>query len=62
MKQYRKKPLVITAEQQSNHFRVDTLEGIMYGNPGDYLVIGIKGEKYPVRRDIFEETYEEVKA
>ena len=39
-------------------FTVKTLEGEMRGNAGDYLVTGIKGEQYPVRKDIFEETYE----
>lgn len=38
-------------------FEVQTLEGTMTGQPRDYLVIGIKGEQYPVRKDIFEELY-----
>lgn len=42
-------------------FLVDTLEGQMTGQPGDYLIIGIKGERYPCAKAIFEETYEEVK-
>lgn len=39
---------------------VDTLEGRHTGNAGDYLVIGIRGERYPVKGDIFEESYDEV--
>jgi hypothetical protein len=27
---------------------------------GDYLIKGVKGEFYPCKSDIFEETYEEV--
>jgi hypothetical protein len=41
-------------------FTVDTLEGKMKGEPGDYLVIGTKGEQYPVRKEIFESIYEKV--
>lgn len=39
---------------------VETIEGFMHVRPGDYIITGIKGEKYPCREDIFEETYEEV--
>lgn len=39
-------------------FIVDTLEGRMTAGEGDYIVMGIKGELYPCRGDIFEETYE----
>lgn len=40
---------------------IETLEGIMYASPGDYIVKGIEGEFYPVKPDIFKKTYEEVK-
>ena len=59
-KKYRKKPIIIQAKQMPGHFIIDTLEGKMKGKPGDYLVVGIKGERYPVRKDIFEESYDEV--
>lgn len=39
---------------------VRTLEGDMRVEVGDYLVRGVRGELYPVKPDIFEETYEEV--
>jgi len=38
-------------------FEVETLEGLMKGRAGDYLVEGVDGELYPCRREIFEETY-----
>ena len=41
-------------------FRVQTLEGNMDGNIGDYLVRGVKGELYPCRGGIFEMIYEKV--
>lgn len=60
-KNYRKKPIVIEAKQMDGDFTVHTLEGVMKGKAGDYLIMGVKGEQYPCRKDIFEETYEEVK-
>lgn len=39
-------------------FRVKTLEGVMDGKAGDFLIRGIKGELYPCRADIFAATYE----
>ncbi len=38
-----------------------TLEGEMKARKGDYIIKGIKGEFYPCKPDIFEETYEEIK-
>lgn len=55
---YRKKPVVVKAIRIHEPFEVDTLEGTMRGNPGDYLIQGVKGEYYPCKPDIFEETYE----
>lgn len=37
---------------------IHTLEGTMHAREGDYIITGVKGEKYPCRSDIFEETYE----
>lgn len=37
---------------------IPTLEGDMTARPGDWVVRGVKGEFYPVRADIFAETYE----
>jgi hypothetical protein len=41
-------------------FFIDTLEGRMEAKPGDYIVTGTKGEKYPVKPDIFEFKYSKV--
>ena len=40
-------------------YSIDTLEGEMRFDVGDYIVKGIKGEFYAVDKEIFEETYEE---
>ena len=47
---------------QTNPARVviQTLEGLMYGDIGDWVIRGIKGELYPCKPDIFEATYEAV--
>jgi len=57
---YRKKPIVITATRMQVGFRVETLEGWMIGQAGDWLIEGIIGELYPCRDSVFRATYEEV--
>jgi hypothetical protein len=39
---------------------IDTLEGTMRVDYGDYIIKGVKGEFYPCKSDIFLATYEEV--
>lgn len=39
---------------------IETLEGVMTADPGDYIIKGVKGELYPCKPDIFEMTYERV--
>ena len=91
IKQYRKKPVVISAVQwtgdnQEEVFElernkvsnviceidilyepnrkpsliINTLEGEMSANIGDWIIKGVQGELYPCKPDIFEATYEEV--
>ncbi len=43
------------------HGWVDTLEGGHIVCPGDWIITGVKGEFYPCKPDIFEQTYELVK-
>lgn len=82
IKQYRKKPVVITAvlldddvdlkdvmewcggtvaDHDDTSVLIETLEGVMKANKGDYIIRGVKGEFYPCKPDIFEASYEEVK-
>lgn len=44
----------------TNHLTIyiETLEGIMTASHRDYIIKGIKGEFYPCKPDIFEQTYE----
>lgn len=43
-----------------HHIAIDTLEGTMRADLGDWIIRGIKGEFYPCKPDIFEATYEAV--
>jgi hypothetical protein len=53
-----KKPIAVRCIQINEPFEVETLEGVMTGQPGDWLMIGVHGEMYPVAKDIFEKTYD----
>ena len=55
---YRKKPVVVSAYQTDVELDIETLEGTMRADPGDYIIKGIKGEPYPCKPDIFVATYE----
>jgi hypothetical protein len=37
---------------------ITTLEGVMRVEIGDWVITGVKGEKYPCKPDIFAATYE----
>ena len=61
IKKFIKKPVVVQAYQTDREVLINTLEGIMRAAPGDWIITGIKGEKYPCKPDIFEKTYDPVK-
>lgn len=42
------------------HGFLKTLEGDFIVTPGDWIITGIKGEKYPCKPDVFAATYEPV--
>lgn len=42
----------------ASHYRVHTLEGQFAVSPGDWIITGVKGEKYPCKPDIFDMIYE----
>lgn len=60
VKKYRKKPVVIEAYQTNEVMYIETLEGVLKADIGDYIITGVRGEQYPCKPDIFEATYEEV--
>lgn len=81
MPRFRKKPIVIEAEQWFPEKEVEgvttfdvqnkdgsmTKGGIIFSpwgdveiSPGDWVITGVNGEKYPCKPDIFEKTYEAI--
>lgn len=72
---FRKRPIVIEAEQWERGKKIDgliydpilraepyieTLEGRMFVNVGDWIITGIEGERYCCKDEIFKMTYETV--
>ncbi len=56
-KRYRTRPIAMEVSFASSPQIVDTLEGPVRCAPGDAIVTGVKGEKWPVQRRRFEKTY-----
>jgi hypothetical protein len=56
LQQYHKAATVKAIRMQAP-FTIETLEGTMRGEAGDYLCIGEHGDRWPVKREIFEATY-----
>ena len=46
------------ATSELAYFTIETLEGTMRADPGDWIIRDVQGEFYPVKPDIFAETYE----
>lgn len=44
-------------ENDQNELYVETMEGTMHANVGDYIVKGVEGELYPVSGETFRKTY-----
>lgn len=60
MAKYRKKPVIVDAVRTDVELDIYTLEGVMHADAGDYIITGVRGEQYPCKPDIFEDTYEKV--
>lgn len=39
---------------------IHTIEGGMTASPGDWVIRGVRGEYYPCKPDVFDQTYEPV--
>jgi hypothetical protein len=44
--------------EEISHFTINTLEGNMKMTDKDVLIVGVKGEIYPCKKDIFKLTYD----
>lgn len=51
---------IFTGPDDVSDVQIATLEGFLHVSPFDWIVKGVQGEFYPVKPDIFEETYEPV--
>ena len=60
VREFRKKPVIIEAYKTNEELMIQTLEGKMKASPGDWIITGVHGEKYPCKPDIFEKTYEPI--
>ena len=58
VKEYRKKPVAVTAYQTDKEFDIPTPEGVMTASVGDFIITGVAGEQYPCKPDIFFATYD----
>lgn len=55
-----KKATGLIARKEEISMQIETFEGKMIANEGDYIIKGILGELYPCRKDIFEKTYTDI--
>ena len=60
-------PAMIKTELDTLHIKelpsfcmIQTLEGAMRAELGDYIIKGIKGEIYPCKEDVFKASYDEI--
>lgn len=51
---------VVLNKEVKGNLRIETLEGDHIASPNDFIIRGVKGEYYPCKPDIFEQTYEVV--
>lgn len=59
--EFRRKPVVIKALKLEIPVLIETREGLMTGDVGDYLIQGVAGEFYICKPEIFKQTYERMK-
>jgi hypothetical protein len=52
-KKYRKKPVIIEATQLTEVAFIQTLEGTMRGDPGDWLIVGVNGDTIHAKTRFF---------
>lgn len=53
-----RKTVLTYAVRMDEPFEVETLEGTMTGQPGDYLAVGVQGEMYPIAASVMDASYE----
>lgn len=58
---FEKIPVIVQAYQTDEEIYIETFEGTMKANKGDWIIRGVKGEVYPCKPDVFDMTYKKVK-
>jgi hypothetical protein len=56
-----RKTSTVRVEFAENEGFIDTLEGKVSYKKGDAILTGVRGEKWPVERDVFDRSYEPIK-
>jgi len=55
----RKKPVIVEYRFVNEKEEIQTREGVLYAYPGeDFIIRGVDGEIYPIKKDVFFRTYE----
>ena len=57
MSKFKKLPVEIEAIRITEKIEIQTREGTLFGYPGEWLLTGVEGEKYPCGDEIFRKTY-----
>ena len=61
-KKARKKPIIIEFREVERKEIINTREGQQTAFPEhDFIIRGIEGEEYPIKKEIFKKTYEVIK-
>jgi hypothetical protein len=50
-------PAVAAESERDDHGYIDTPEGRLRVDPGDWVITGIAGENYPCKPEIFKQLY-----
>jgi len=56
--QFMESVLHVHFDKKGEYIEIETLEGVMRADIGDYIIKGVSGEFYPCKPDIFAKTYE----
>ncbi|MGK9299249.1 PGDYG domain-containing protein [Melissococcus plutonius] len=52
-----KRPIPVKAYQTDKEIVIQTIEGPLKAQAGDWIITGVDGERWPVKKEIFEKTY-----
>lgn len=56
----KKRPITVEYREVKGKEKIKTREGTLYAYQGkDYIIRGVSGEIYPIKKEVFERTYEQ---